>query len=52
MQPKSRRPYASIHARTRNAADMNRIVIATLMKVPEGAGRIALGNSIHVRNIN
>ena len=50
--PKSRRPYANIRAKTTNVAPVKRIVIATLTIVHEGAGRIALGNSIHVRNVN
>ena len=50
--PKSRRPYTNIHGMTRNVAPVMRIVVATPTTVPEGAGQIALGNSIHVRNIN
>ena len=50
--PKSRRPYANIRTRTKNAAHVNRIVIATLTTVPEGAGQTTLGNDIYVRNIN
>ncbi len=44
--------YANIHARTRNTVHMNQTAIATPMTVPEGAGLIAVGNSIHERNIN
>ena len=52
MFTKSRWPYANIPTRTRNAMHENQIATATLMIVPEGAGWMALGNHIYVRNIN
>ena len=44
--------YISIRTKVRNVVVMIQTVIATLTKVPEGAGRIALGSLICVRNIN
>ena len=49
--PKSTRPYENTRERTRNFTPVTRIVIATPTTVPEGAGRIALGNSICVKNV-
>ena len=50
--PKSKRPFANMHARTRNVVPVTRTATATPMIVPEGAGRIALGNYIGVKNVN
>ncbi len=52
MHTKIKRPHTNIHARTGNDVHGNRIVTATPMTVPEGAGWIALGNHIYVRDIN
>ena len=50
--PKSRRPFANTHAKTRNVVPVTRTATATPTTVPEGAGRIALGNYIGITNIN
>ncbi len=44
--------YTNKHAGMRNAAIVTRTVTATLTTVPEGAGWMALGNYMYVRNVN
>ena len=49
---KSKRPFANMRARTRNVMPMTGTATAAPMIVPEGAGQIALGNYVGVKNIN
>ena len=52
MQTEIKKAIRNICTRTRNAMHKNWTVIAAPMTVPEGAGQVALGNHIYVRNVN